>query len=402
MKTGFIFEEQVPEDFQFGAERSLETKFGGEVLTNGDWRPFLFDGIYSHQAPGYETNSCVSHGTANALELLRRRLFQYDQDLSDRFIAKVSETDPARGNTPKKVGEAIRKNFTVFEQEWSTKDATSTDDFYKDIPQNLKTLATGRGAEWEFGYEYVPLTRQAIREALKYSPLGMSVPAWFEEDGLYYRPGVTPDSHWTCAIYMDAQDQIYILDSYEPFIKIMRADFMPQVAMKYHLKRQIVNQDWFTKFLTWLHSWVFTSPTGPVTEVPKVEVKETVPKKESKITLWAEAIADFESGGDTNSISHRHNNPGNIKNSEGSFIVYPTYEAGFAALCNYLVRACTNDHKAYVQKAAQLKLRSSGDLTLYQFIQVYAPDPEPIPTNYSNFIAQRCGVTKDTPIKSLL
>lgn len=411
---GFIKDEIVPEDFQFGGERSIENKFGALPLQpNGDWREFIFDGIISHQAPGYETNSCVSHGTANALELLRRKLYQYDNDLSDRFIAKASGTDPLRGNTPKTVAETIRKNFTVWENEWATKDAKTVEEFYAEIPQNLKTLAIARGAEWSFGYEYVPLNLTALREALKYSPLGISVPAWFERNGNYYRPDGVNDSHWVCLMYIDEHGKMYILDSYDPAVKVMEAGFMPQVAMKYHLNRQVVNKSAFTKFLEAILAILFPKPE-PVPAPVEPKKPDTVPVKESKLTLWADAHMEFEDyvppGGKYRdgtiaphgSASYRRKNPGNIKSVAGNFIEYATHEAGYAALCNYLIRAATNEHQAYVAKAAQLKKKSSGHLTIREYISVYAPDGPEIIENYAKYIATKCGVTPDTEIRELL
>lgn len=401
---GFIQDEVVPEDFQFGGERSIETKFGALPLQpNGDWREYLFDSIYSHQAPFFETNSCVSHGTANALELLRRRLFEYDQDLSDRFIAKGSGTDPLRGNTPKTVAEFVRKNFTVWESEWATLDAKTVDEFYADIPQNLKTLAIARGAEWDFGYEYVPLTLTALREALKYSPVGISVPAWFEKNGEYYRPDGVNDSHWVCLMHIDEGGKMYILDSYDPTVKVMSAGFMPQVAMKYHLNRQIVNKSAFARFLETILSILFPK-SEPVPEPTKpVTVPDTVPVKESRLHKWAGAIELFESGGKDDSPSVRSNNPGNCKGLDGKFLTFATYEDGYSYLCNYLTRAATDKHMAYVVRAKKLGLKSSGDLNIYQFIQVYTSgDSDEIQHNYANFIASQCNTFPSTRIGDLL
>ncbi len=62
---GLILEPLKPEDFVFGSSQSLDTKFGAEtpLVPTGNWYPYLFAGIYSHQAPGYETNSCVTPHT---------------------------------------------------------------------------------------------------------------------------------------------------------------------------------------------------------------------------------------------------------------------------------------------------------------------------------------------------
>lgn len=272
---GLILEPLKPEDFVFGSSQSLDTKFGAETppVPTGNWYPYLFAGIYSHQAPGYETNSCVTHGTLNCLELLRRQQFNYDQDFSDRFLAKGSDTDPAKGNTPNKVAEWLRKNWTAFESEWSTQAAKSQAEFYAALPQNLKTLSSARLLEWDFGYEVVSTAKTVLKQALKYSPIGLAVPAWTkDENGLYYRPQGMKDNHYVTLLQIKDNGNYVILDSYEPYIKELRSDFVSTFAMRYYLKRKVLEQAWWTKFLTWLHSWILTQP-APATPAPTPQVK---------------------------------------------------------------------------------------------------------------------------------
>lgn len=290
---GLILEPLQPSDYIFGSDRSLDAKFGAEPLVpTGDWRPYLFTGINSHQAPLFETNSCVTHGTLNALELLRRRLFNYDTDFSDRFLAKGSGTDPARGNSPQKVAEWFRKNWTVFESEWATKDAKTVADFYADLPQSLKTLAAFRGAEWDFGYEAVNTGKVVLKEALKYSPVGLAVPAWYEKDGFYYRPKGMADNHWVTLLHITESGSYIILDSYEPYIKELHKDFVSSFAMRYYLNQRIGNTSWWTRVMTWLHSWIFLSPE-PTTPVPTPEPEpEPVPTPEKPASVRLLELAE--------------------------------------------------------------------------------------------------------------
>lgn len=258
MNHGLILEPIVEEDFIFGSDQSLSTKFGATpLLPSGDWRPVLFDGIFSHQAPNYETQSCVSHGTLNALELLYKKQYDRTYDFSDRFLAKMSGTDPNAGNSPKTVAHTFYKQFAAFESEWATSQAKTTDEFYADIPLNLITLSTGRGAEWNVGYEYVGTSKATLKEALKYSPIGISVPGWHLKDGVYYRPPGATDNHWVCLLHIDDKGQYHILDSYDPFTKILSPDINPTVAMRYHLTRQISNENAWNKFLVFLHRVFF-------------------------------------------------------------------------------------------------------------------------------------------------
>lgn len=246
--TGLIIEPVQPEDFVFGADRSLATKFQGEPL-----QPNAYWGIYlpeeEKQAPGYETSACVSFGTASAIEILANRIFHDRNNLSDRFVAKGSGTDQRAGNTPKKVADFIYRNWSVLEREWATKDAGSVEEFYADIPENLKTLAVARGAEYAFGYEYVGTSKAQLREALKYSPLGISVPAWHEKDKRYYRPKNQADNHWTVCYGITDEGELFIFDTYAPHLKVMHKDFTPSVAMRYHLAKQTVSDTLFNRFI---------------------------------------------------------------------------------------------------------------------------------------------------------
>lgn len=291
---GLILEPLRPEDFVFGSDRSIVRKFGKVAIKpDGDWRPFVPQGEL--QAPVYETNGCATFGTLNALETLKRFLFNNQPDFSDRMVAKGSGTDPLKGNTPKAPAEYIRKNWTVFEFEWPAAAAKTVQEFYADIPQNLKTLAAGRGAEFDFGYEYVGTGKANLREALKQSPLGMSVPAWsVDKDGKYYRPEGAQDNHWVAALHINDAGEITILDTYEPFIKVLQADFTPQVAMSYYLNRQVKKESAWAQFLAWLHKLVFTneddvslltidhsSPTVPPAPEPKYKWDTLIASKHS-------------------------------------------------------------------------------------------------------------------------
>lgn len=117
----------------------------------------------------------------------------------------------------------------------------------------------------------------------------------------------------------------------------------------------------------------------------------------SRIKDWAEAITLFEN---TNPI---WNNPGAIKGTDGKFLRFPTYEKGFDYLQDYLRRACTDKHPAYIAEAKRLKLPSSGDLSLLEFQKIYSPSHDNNnPIVYSNFVAKRLNVPIDIRIKELL
>lgn len=391
-KHGLIITPPKEQDFVFGSNFSLSGRFKGEILqTDSNWGKYL--PVDEPQSPFYETNACVSFGTDNALEILAKRVFDKHFDFSDRFVAKGSGTNPHAGNDPRTVAEWIRKNWACFESEWPASVAQTLEEFYSEPTKTVTLLANARKAEWEFGYEYVPANKAKIREALKYSPLGVSVPAWFLDGDRYYRPSGQTDSHWTVCYGITDKDELLILDTYSPYLKTMRADFMPLVVMKYHLKRQVANESFWVKFLTWIHSWIFTQPTNP-TPPPLTE-----PKKEL-ITPFASAIQKME-GWYVGSRSYRNNNPGNLKYvrqptangfDKDGFAVFPDFSTGFECLRQMLINACSGKSQVY-----------SPEDDLYDFFGKYAPandGNEPI--QYAKQVAEAIGVSPETKLKDLL
>lgn len=117
----------------------------------------------------------------------------------------------------------------------------------------------------------------------------------------------------------------------------------------------------------------------------------------SKIDLWCEAIKRMEKA------KMSLNNPGNIKcdhimhkdamgKDYRGLCIFPTYDKGYLALRNMLVRACTTGSSSY-----------HPDMTLIEFYHVYAPTSDGnYPLQYATFVANYIGVPVTTKIKELL
>lgn len=92
------------------------------------------------------------------------------------------------------------------------------------------------------------------------------------------------------------------------------------------------------------------------------------------------------------STSWRNQNPGNCKDLNGNFLVFDTYEIGFAYLENYVRRVMVNKHLAY-----------PTDPTIAQYFAVYAPTADSNdPTSYANEVASKLGVNSSFLIKNLI
>jgi hypothetical protein len=115
--------------------------------------------------------------------------------------------------------------------------------------------------------------------------------------------------------------------------------------------------------------------------------------KTNYISLWADAIEQFESGGNPNALNYRNNNPGNLRDPlTGQFRVFASYEEGRAALIADLTA----------------KVRKYPNFTVLQIMTRYlGGDPqnpaitgEGDPFAYAQAIAEKLGVTTDTLIGS--
>lgn len=69
------------------------------------------------------------------------------------------------------------------------------------------------------------------------------------------------------------------------------------------------------------------------------------PSTGDPLTVWAQAIADFEGGGNPDSVSARNNNPGNLKfagqagaigQDPSGFAIFDSFDSGWSALLRQL------------------------------------------------------------------
>lgn len=84
----------------------------------------------------------------------------------------------------------------------------------------------------------------------------------------------------------------------------------------------------------------------------------------------------------------KNNNPGNLRNTDGSWMQFKTPEEGFKALMGYIQRAKQGDHKRY-----------NSNQSLYDYFAVYAPASDNNkPRSYAESVAKRLGISPTTKI----
>lgn len=212
------------------------------IQPDGDWTPYLPEDEIQ-QKYGVETHNCTAFGWTNLIEMVLKKL-GYDHNYSDRALGIMAGTYPP-GNTPHKVGETIRKKGLVYEAVLPFSDSVNTVDDYYDKSLVTDTVSNEAkkwlyfvefGHEWVFTPEHDPAEqRERIKEALTYSPLGVSVYAWVKSGDSYVKPSGTRDNHWCTLVNVEDDGRYKIFDSYDNTTKYLHKDFTFDWCKRVHL-----------------------------------------------------------------------------------------------------------------------------------------------------------------------
>lgn len=254
---GFITPKYDEKDYvTFGA-----TKIPEEILQpDGNWLAFV--PLEEQQKINIETYNCTGFGTTNTLEILHKRKFGTEINLSDRALGILANTWPP-GNDPRTVAETLRKQGDVYESSLSfTPDINTLEKYYSPRPLTLDLLAECQRFldTYDFGYEWVfrgEADHEKLKQALKFSPLGVSVVAWRQEDdGLYFKDKGEQDTHWVTLIQFDEIKNAWLIfDSYPPYLKYLRTDYDFGYALRYWLAKKTKNEEIKNEKKTILERW---------------------------------------------------------------------------------------------------------------------------------------------------
>lgn len=249
--SNFIETPIFADEYVFGSNSKVQ----GTILRNdGDWREYIpdFEDQYKN---GLETMSCTTYATLNAIEILLQERFRVSKNCSERFTSTLSGTTPS-GNSPHKVAETIRTRGLIDETRLPfSLDIATREQYFAEIAPFLKYEGLSWLKDWVFSHDWV-ITRDTrkeeknalLEEALKYSPVGVSVFGWADVGGVYTKTG--NDNHWTLLIYGDA-DFWYVLDSYAPYIKRLEKNYDFGFAKRFTIERRAKSwlRSLFDKFI---------------------------------------------------------------------------------------------------------------------------------------------------------
>ena len=227
---GLLPDEEDSRDYIMGASSPLNWKV---LKPDSNWLPEAEQMIDEVQkGRRLETMGCTGYALNNIEEMIEINRGYERINRSDRFLNRMSGTGK-NGNSMKRVLETRRTNGFVEESDWGwDRDDFTWNEYYSNIPQNIKDKALINNKKYIFGYDSVWATRSMIVEALKYSPLYVGLYAWYKRGMLYYSTG--NPNHASTII---SRDQFICYDSYNPYIKHLSEDFKVYYVKRIYLQK---------------------------------------------------------------------------------------------------------------------------------------------------------------------
>jgi hypothetical protein len=260
VKPNFIYPEIQPDHYVFGADNA------GEIIReNGDWRDYL-PPEEEQKINGVESSACYIEAQQHSVATILEEEFNLaDQNYSSRFNALLSG-GTEYGGDPLRGADSIHNDGLIPQEMMDFKDLFSWDEFHswKGVSEKLCRLAgLAFNKRWLVNYFIVFRREDSIeaksvrlREALKRSPVDISVYAWVEKDGVYVKPQGVNDNHLVECVYLDEDNRAYIRDTYPPFLKILEPNYNSDFAMRHTVKKKpevanrsiidLIKQIWFS------------------------------------------------------------------------------------------------------------------------------------------------------------
>lgn len=277
------------------------------IQPDGNWTPFLPEGERQLGVFG-DTFNCTGFSTLNGIEILMKQKFGISKNFSDRALGISAGTWPP-GNDPHTVCEAVRKTGLVEESSLPLDNSIDTVAKYyspKPLTKELIEEASKFLKEFGFGHEWVfsdpklaiDKKQALMMTAIKTSPLGASVHAWKQVNGLYVKDRGEPDNHFITVINFKEGEWWEIFDNIDNYVKRLSWDYDFGYVKRYTLEKleteQKVNiilqalQKLF-QLLGFIQAHPDAKPTDVVPEPPQAppQPQPEAPKPEEPKYKWS-------------------------------------------------------------------------------------------------------------------
>lgn len=220
----------------------------GSVINNsGDWEAYLTP-FEDQNVNNVESSACYVEANQAVVASLKEYIYGIkDENYSSRFNALLSSGTESGGD-PLKAGLSIKKDGLIPQSMMDWKDIKSWSDFHswKGVLKD-ECISKGQEEAREWDKKYYILSEKDdplevkynnLRQGLKRSPVAISVYAWLERDGKYYKPKGVDDTHLVKVIKVNSDNSIVIRDTYSPYIKVLEANTDFDFSMYWILRKK--------------------------------------------------------------------------------------------------------------------------------------------------------------------
>jgi hypothetical protein len=240
IKGNFIYPEITENDYRFGVVATPV------IREDGDWRDYLPPEELQRR-DGIESSACFIEAQQHIIATIIEEEYGIkDQNYSARFNMLYTDAAPF-GGSPIQAAQSFRHEGLIPDSMLPfSNDITSWEEFNSWEGGNKTTcLAAGKqflkrwALNWQIVFEIDEPKEsklEKLKKALKYSPVAISVPAWFSRGDVYFRPNEERDNHLVMCVYMD-DNYLYVFDTYEPFIKKLDRNINPEFAIRWSVAK---------------------------------------------------------------------------------------------------------------------------------------------------------------------
>ncbi len=244
---GLILTPVTEDHYVFGGASKIVNK--PVIMPNGHgW--LACAPTFEYQAKnGFDSMNCTNYGTHHALCTLAKAkgFTNFPTDCSERYSGVLTGTTP-QGNDPHKVIELIRTQIGVVPEAVLpfTDDISTWGAYYtQQSAQWLESLGAAILRKFLIGHEWVipnelawnPSKQDRLKDALQYGPIALSVHAWKERNGMYYKDDTDYDNHWVTLLDYEDGVSWTIFDDYDTSIKTLEWHYNFIAAKIYYMDR---------------------------------------------------------------------------------------------------------------------------------------------------------------------
>lgn len=212
---------------------------------SGNWEEYLPE--YENQTTklGQETSGCTVWGAQNQIETFYKFVYGEEQNFSERFTYNLVPIEPHKGTNPQNTYDTIRKYGLIPEADLpmtdSLKEYTNKFKITRTLLRKGQEFLKTHDIEPELLWDVRPDNYiEILKDALKTSPIGVSVTAWRRVSDEYVSDS-GGNNHYCLLYKIDENGNPWVFDSYDHSKKKLSKDHNIRRAIRIWVNKKTQN-----------------------------------------------------------------------------------------------------------------------------------------------------------------